>query len=124
MPKSFTLRWTKFSRLTEARIAFRKTACIYLQTDSADNIIRIGKAAKGLEARYRGGTGYAIDAAMHGSGNSVFVAAVPEILCSAIEDELIWMLRNHCEYNNQGKRREPKTHIRLKHIGEVPSIQE
>ena len=53
-------------------------ACIYIQTDQQGNPIRIGKASQGLEARYRGGTGYAIDAAMHSSNNLVFVAAVPK----------------------------------------------
>jgi hypothetical protein len=47
-----------------------------VQTDAQGCPIRVGKASEGLEARYRGGTGYAIDAAMHPSGNLVFVAAV------------------------------------------------
>jgi hypothetical protein len=34
--------------------------------------LRVGMVGKeGLEPRYRGGTGYALDAAMHGSGNQV-----------------------------------------------------
>ena len=120
MAENITLNWSKFSRLTEARLAFKKTACIYIQTDRALNIIRIGKAEKGLESRYRGGTGYAIDAAMHDSGNFVFVAGVPSGLCSLIEGELIWLLRDQCKYNNQGKLREPAIRLRLTHTGEVP----
>ncbi len=122
MTENIKLRWSKFSRLTEARSAFKKSACIYIQTDRAYNIIRIGKAEKGLEARYRGGTGYAIDAAMHDSGNFVFVADVPSDLCSAIEGELIWLLRDQCKYNNQGKLREPAVRLQLTHLGEVPKF--
>ena len=90
MDEPVRLNWQKFGKLTEARSRFAKTACIYVQADSQGCPIRIGKASEGLEARYRGGTGYAIDAAMHGSGNLVFVAAVDKDLCACIEGELIW----------------------------------
>src|SRR5262249_20656748 len=49
------LNWQKFTKLTDAR------GCP----------IRIGKASEGLEARYRGGTGYAMDAAMRHSDQPV-----------------------------------------------------
>ena len=118
--KPITLDWSRFDRLTDARNAFRKAACIYIQTDRVGRIIRVGKAQKGLEARYRGGTGYAIDAAMHDSGNFVFVAAVPSQFCSTIELQLIWELRSQLEYNNQGKLRQPSTTLRLRHSGDAP----
>src|SRR5437588_12582052 len=69
------LAWSRFDRLTAARVAFKLVPCLYVQTDANRRILRIGKAGEGLEPRYRGGTGYALDAAMHGSGNLVFVAA-------------------------------------------------
>jgi hypothetical protein len=50
----------------------------------------VRKASAGLEPRYRGGTGYAMDAAMHHSGNLIFVAAVEKKLCGFVENELIW----------------------------------
>jgi hypothetical protein len=90
MRRPVELEWQKFTKLTNARSRFAKTPCIYLQTDARGCPIRIGKASEGLEARYRGGTGYAIDAAMHGSGNLIFVAAVDKEICGDVEDELIW----------------------------------
>ena len=65
MDETVNLDWQRFSKLTEARSRFAKTSCVYIQADSRACPIRVGKAAEGLEARYRGGTGYAIDAAMH-----------------------------------------------------------
>ena len=100
---SLKLEWRRFSKLTEARSAFTRTSCVYVQTDAAGCPIRVGKASEGLEARYRGGTGYALDAAMHNSGNLVFVAAVPKELCGAVENELIWQGRRQLAYNNNGK---------------------
>ncbi len=103
MQEPLTLKWQKFQKLTEARLKFAKTPCMYIQADQNGHPIRVGMASKGLGVRYRGGTGYAIDAAMHGSNNLVFVAAVQEELCNAIEDELIWQGRRCLSYNNQGK---------------------
>jgi hypothetical protein len=56
-----------------------------VQTDSRGCAICIEKASEGLEARYRGGTGYAIDAAMHSSSNLIFVAAVDKKLCRFVD---------------------------------------
>ena len=120
MIEPLTLYWEKFQRLTEARSKFAKTSCVYVQTDQTGHPIRVGKASKGLEARYRGGTGYAFDAAMHGSNNLVFIAAVPAGLCRMVEDELIWQGRQYLSYNNQGKIVEPLTRITLIHSGAAP----
>jgi hypothetical protein len=68
MDHTVSLKWRRFTKLTDARSTFAKTACIYGQTDSRDCPTRVGKASEGLEALYRSGTGYAIDAAMHASG--------------------------------------------------------
>ena len=57
MKKSLTLHWHRFKNLTEARSQFAKTPCVYIQADSRGRPIRVGKASKGLETRYRGGTG-------------------------------------------------------------------
>ena len=69
VPKSveavIKLDWQRFSKLTEARSRFAKTPCMYIQADPRGCPIRVGKASEGLQARYRGGTGYAMDAAMH-----------------------------------------------------------
>lgn len=49
------LNWQRFNTLTSARRAFSLIPCIYVQTDFEARPIRIGKASKGLTARYRGG---------------------------------------------------------------------
>jgi hypothetical protein len=116
------LEWYKFKKLTEARFKFAKTPCVYVQTDPNGYPIRAGKASKGLEARYRGGTGYAIDAAMHGSNNLVFIAAVKKELCKEVEDELIWQGRRCLAYNNQGKISQPFSRIALIHRGVPPQL--
>src|SRR2546425_12794009 len=106
------LDWQRFTKLTAARSKFAKTPCIYIQADAQGCPIRIGKASEGLEARYRGGTGYAIDAAMHGSGNLIFVASLDKELCECGEDELIWQGRRCLSYNNHGKIVPPSRRMR------------
>ena len=83
-------------------------------------IIRVGKAGGGLGSRYRGGTGYAIDAAMHESGNLVFVAAVPPGLVEAIENTLIWQHRERLLYNNVGRKRQLGAPVAVAHCGDAP----
>jgi hypothetical protein len=120
MNRRIALKWEKFGKLTDARSRFAKTSCVYVQTDPRGCPIRIGKASEGLEARYRGGTGYAIDAAMHGSGNLVFVAAVDKELCSIVEVELIWQGRTCLVYNKLGKILPPSERVQLSHQGTLP----
>jgi hypothetical protein len=96
------LTWHGLQWLTDARAAFKTRSCVYVQTDAWGRPVRIGKASKGLEARYRGGTGYALDTAMHASRNLVFVAAVLGELCEMVERTLIWRFRTQLAYNNLG----------------------
>jgi hypothetical protein len=124
MSRLIALKWQKFTKLTDARLRFAKTPCVYVQTDSQGCPIRIGKASEGLEARYRGGTGYALDAAMHGSGNLIFVAAVDKKLCGFVEDELIWQGRRRLHYNNVGKIFPPAHRVLLSHVGTVPVLKD
>jgi len=116
------LTWRRFKKLTEARDAFRKEPCIYITADNLGNAIRIGLASKGLEPRYRGGTGYAIDAAMHNSGNLIFVASVAAEMCQKIEAELIWRGRSVLTYNNAGKVKPPAVRVHLVHRGKAPGF--
>ena len=117
-----TLRWQRFSTLTAARSAFGKTPCVYVQADKAGRALRVGKATSGLGSRYRGGTGYALDAAMHGSGNRVFVAAVPAELVGSVETALIWKYRDVLRYNEIGKLRSPVASLAIRHTGDTPSF--
>ena len=120
MTRPIKLNWQKFTKLTDARSRFAKTSCVYVQTDARGCPIRIGKASEGLEARYRGGTGYAMDAAMHRSGNLIFVAAVDKKLCGFVENELIWQGRRCLTYNNLGKIVPPTLRMHLSHFGTPP----
>ena len=122
MPRTVKLRWHRFASFIAARNAFRADSCVYLQATSRGQPLRIGKASVGLEGRYRGGTGYALDAAAHGSRNQWFVAAVPKALCEAVERELIWVNRSKLRYNNQGVTYEPPSRVRLQHSGSKPRI--
>jgi hypothetical protein len=124
LQKPLTLEWLKFQKLTEARLKFAKTPCVYIQADQDGHPIRVGMASKGLEVRYRGGTGYAIDAAMHGSNNLVFVAAVQKELCKEVEGELIWQGRRCLAYNNQGKILLPFRRVALLHTGAPPELEQ
>jgi len=83
------LNWSRFSSLIAGRNAVGPNACVYAQRDPQGCAVPVSKAGGGLARRYHGGTGYALDAAMHQSGNLVFVALVPAELCLAIEEALI-----------------------------------
>ena len=115
------LRWRRYSKLTDARADFAKTPCIDVQAKRSGKALRVGKASKGLTVRYRGGTGYALDAAMHGSRNRVYVAAVNADECDGIEKELIWSYRKQLIYNNLGKAKPPPTRLQIVHDGDAPT---
>jgi hypothetical protein len=79
-------------------------------------------ASKGLDKRYHGGDGGAMDAAMHRSGNLVFVAGVDRALCKLVEDELIWQGRRVLIYNERGKQYPPFQRVRVIHTGDPPAF--
>jgi hypothetical protein len=108
--------------MTDAHDAFADVPCIYVQTDRQGVPLRMGETSPGLESRYRGGTGYALDAAMHNSGNLVFVAEVAEGLSRGVEKELIWRERGTLLYNNQHKSNPPLGRVKLRHQGEPPKF--
>lgn len=114
------LTWTRFESLTAARRAFGSASCVYVQADREGHAVRVGKASRGLHSRYRGGTGWALDAAMHGSGNLVFVAPVDIAVLDAVELTLIWVHRSSLRYNIVGRRIAPKPLMEIEHAGEVP----
>src|SRR5438552_3549806 len=71
------LLWKQFPTFREARTAFKAKPCIYAVTNSTGHILKIGESSN-LWRRYWGGTGYTLDAALHGSGNLVFGAPAPQ----------------------------------------------
>lgn len=70
--------------------------------------------------RYRGGTSFALDAAMHGSCNLAFVAAFAPRVCTEVEDTLIFEHRDILTFNNFGKKTAPRRAHPLVHHGEAP----
>lgn len=117
------LHWHRFSDFIEARGRFARIPCVYVQTDKEMRPIRIGKASKGLQNRYWGGTGYTVSAAMADAGNFVFVAPVEEALCEDIESELIWQERATLRFNNLGKSHPPRKRLLIRDEGDHPVWQ-
>ena len=118
--KEVVLNWQRFPEFIEARTKFARVPCVYVQTDKEGKPIRIGKASKGMQSRYWGGTGYTVGAAMHNAGNFVFVAPVAESICGDVESELIWRERAALQFNNVGKKRPPKTRLLIQNAGDQP----
>ena len=116
------LIWQRFESLTAARAAYKTIPCVYAQADRDGRVVRVGKASKGLQRRYYGGTGWALDAAMHGSGNLVFVAATDR--AEIVESTLIWDHRASLPYNNVGRRVAPAVRVEIEHAGQVPVFDE
>ena len=116
------LFWNKYTSFINARDDFKDKPCVYIQADNKGVPVRIGKASKGLQVRYRGGTGYAIDAAMHQSGNLFFVAAVPQSQCEKVEANLIHEYKHLLTYNNQGKKNLWFKKLKLNHKGDSPKF--
>jgi hypothetical protein len=61
---------------------------------------------------------------MHGSGNFVFVAAVPRDSCNDVEAELVWRGKDVLAYNNFGRKVPPAKRVRLVHVGDIPDFRE
>jgi len=116
------LQWSKFGRLTDARDAFPHQACVYVQADPQGKPVRIGRASKGLNERYHGGNGGAMEAAMHASGNLIFIAPVEMTVCVSVEEELIWQRRRVLTYNVRGKSLPPARRVVVIHVGDIPDF--
>jgi hypothetical protein len=114
------LKWHQFPKMSAARAQFPSEPCVYVQADRRGRAVRVGMASAEVNARYHGGTAYALDAAMHDSGNLVFVARVPMELVSAVEARLIYGHRGALPYNNVGKLHAPSLPLTLTHSGEAP----
>ncbi len=119
-PATVILDWQCFDSLTAARAVFGVSPCVYVQADADGRPVRIGKASKGLHVRYRGGTGWALDAAMHRSGNVIYVAGLGADLVDLVEAHLIWTHRADLAYNQVGKRRAPAS-VSIEHCGDGPT---
>ena len=114
-----TLTFQRFASFLDARKAFRARPCIYVQTDSEENVLRIGECDN-LWERYRGGTAYTVVAAGHGSGNLFFIADEPQDRKERclLEATLIHALQPR--YNNQHMKYPPKNPCDYTFTGDVP----
>jgi hypothetical protein len=115
----FKLTWNRFPNFVNAREFFRGKGCIYLQTDAAENILRVGECDDPWE-RYKGGTAYALDAAGHNSGNLYFFAEVNEDSSTRKEIEANLIFGLQPRYNNQHKKKPPRVQVQCCHSGDVP----
>ena len=86
------LEWQPYENLTTARRMFGNRACVFVQTDPDGHPLHVGKAPRGLGAFLKGDLAYTTDAAMHGSGNRVFVAEVEAAQCAGVHRALAWQV--------------------------------
>lgn len=66
--------WERFANVQDAPKKFKSIAGLYMLTYKEGRILGIGESGN-LRNLYRGGTGWMVEAALHGSGNLVFIAA-------------------------------------------------
>lgn len=113
------LEWHRFTGFLTLREAFRGTPCLYVQTDPQERILRVGESDD-LWNRYRGGIAYALEAAIHGSGNLFFAAAAPgdTVARRVLETTLIYDLQPL--YNNQHRDFPPVWRAEYVREGEMP----
>lgn len=112
----YTLRWKRFSDFRTLRDEFRDKPCIYLQTDRSEEILRIGQT-EDIYNRYKGGTAYALVAAMHKSGNLLFVAEAPKDEKTREDLEQTMIHDYDPPYCNQRKKHKP---VKYAHEGDIP----
>lgn len=115
------LEWHRFTTFLDLREKFRGKPCIYRQSDSDERILRVGESDD-LWERYKGGTAYALEAAMPGSGNLFFAALAPKEVDKrkTLEARLIYEFQP--PYNNQHKDYPPVRRAEYIHEGPVPKI--
>ncbi len=111
--------WEKFANFQDALKKFKRASCIYLLTDKDGRILRIGESGN-LRSRYNGGTGWMVEAALHGSGNLVFVAAAPVEQKVRRYAEAFLTFKYQPPYCQQNKLVAPVEPLEIEHRGEVP----
>jgi len=103
MDEEIVLTWKCYTSMKEAGEAFRRKSCVYVIAAPSRQPLYIGKTegVEGLWGRYKGGTASSMDAALHGSGNLIFVAAIAGEVLESVENALIYA--EQPPYNNRGK---------------------
>lgn len=123
------LKWTRACSFVEAQKGLRTpfefqgrtrlfcAPCVYVLTDPTERIVlRIGQSGD-LWEEYKGSK-YVIEAALHGSGNLVFVAEAPADERDRLLVERTLIARHQPKFNEQ--RPLPDREVELQHEGEAP----
>ena len=133
--KKITLNWCEFKNIKEAIDAGfggkkkgsgdkKKESFVYAITNSERKALYVGKASKGFQTRYHGGTHTAIDAVIEASGNrnrpKILLAQVDPEYLEGVESELIYTWRRDLK-NVRGKKKDPKTGLCIQHKGKCPT---
>lgn len=104
------LLWKKYESFEAACNSKKDKSCVYMQCSKSE-VLRIGRASKGLAARYTYGYIPTLDAAMHNSRNKILVATVPSAKCEVIEETLLQQIPT--TYNV--RRKKPKVKVEMQH---------
>ena len=125
MGETITLRWKRFASMVAACRDFRHVCCVYVIADPSTRPMYIGcsESKGGLDGRYHGGTASAVDAALHGSGNLVFVAEVARGGCDPIEKALIWSEQPPCNRRFKNRNHSSLSADSLLNEGVVPAFK-
>ncbi len=91
------LTWERFGTFRRARTRFSRVPCIYVLADEDGTILRVGESDD-LWQRYVGGTGWVVDAALHGSGKVMFDAEAPTDLATRRRTESALIFRCQSEF--------------------------
>ena len=85
--------WEMFYSFSDAVEYSGNRQTVYMQTSNTGDILRIGKASKGLGNRYNGGYQRTLDAAMWESGNKIYITKISKISVHEVEANLINSIR-------------------------------
>ena len=120
--KSVNLRWERFESFVRAWEAYRAIPCVYVVAGSSGQALRVDWAGEGLGAKYDGGQGFTVAAAMHRSGNLIFVARTAYRSCREVRNELRYAYRESLPFNDRSKATTPSQRLFLVHGGDAPTF--
>ena len=117
------LTWEQFPSFRAARKRFRKVPCIYVLTESDGTVLRIGESHD-LWRRYNGGTGWMVEAGLHGTDKLIFGAQAPSdrLARRGVEAALTLGCKpRYCVHNKRPKKSAlPVRGVEIDHRGDVP----